>query len=158
MEGRFAAKAIQSKIKFPLRYRNISTIMFFNPEIAAIGLNEKECQKKNIAYKVVFYKHSLISRAIAMRETDGFFKLIVTNEENPKVLGMRAAGLQAAASVMYIATVMDHKKNLKEIMKTTHPHPSMTEGIQECLRTLVGKPILKPEAFPNHIKFKVWNP
>ena len=121
MEGRFAAKAIQSKIKFPLRYRNISTIMFFNPEIAAIGLNEKECQKKNIAYKVVFYKHSLISRAIAMRETDGFFKLIVTNEENPKVLGMRAAGLQAAASVMYIATVMDHKKNLKEIMKTTHP-------------------------------------
>jgi len=157
MEGRFAAKAIQSKIKFPLRYRNISTIMFFNPEIAAIGLNEKECQKQKIPYKVVFYKHSLISRAIAMRETDGFFRLIVTNEENPQVLGMRAAGLQAAASIMYIATVMDHKKNLKEIMKTTHPHPSMTEGIQECLRTLVGKPILKPEAFPNHIKFKVWN-
>ena len=32
MEGRFAAKAIESKIKFPLRYRNMSTIMFFNPE------------------------------------------------------------------------------------------------------------------------------
>ncbi len=158
MEGRFAAKAIESKIGFPLRYRNISTIMFFNPEIATIGLNEKECQEQKIAYKVVFYKHSLISRAIAMRETDGFFKLIVTNEENPKVLGMRAAGLQAAASIMYIATVMDHKHNLKEILKTVHPHPSMTEGIQECLRTLVGKPILKPEAFPNHIKFKVWNP
>ncbi len=158
MEGRFAAKAIESKIKFPLRYRNISTIMFFNPEIAAIGLNEKECQSKKIAYKTVFYKHSLISRAIAMRETGGFFKLIVSNEENPQVLGMRAAGLQAAASIMYIATVMDHKKNIKEIMKTVHPHPSMTEGIQECLRILVGKPILKPEAFPEHIKFKTWKP
>ena len=158
MEGRFAAKAIESKINFPLRYRNISTIMFFNPEIAAIGLNEKECQQEKIAYKTVFYKHTLVSRAIAMIETDGFFKLIVTNEENPKVLGMRAAGLQAAASIMYIATVMDHKKNIKEIMKTVHPHPSMTEGIQECLRILVGKPILKPEAFPEHIKVKTWKP
>jgi dihydrolipoamide dehydrogenase len=157
MEGRFAAKAIEKRINFPLRYRNISTIMFFNPEIAAIGLNEKECQEQKISYKVVFYRHSLISRAIAMRETDGFFKLIVTNEDNPQILGMRAAGLQAAASIMYIATVMDHKKNLKDILKTTHPHPSMTEGIQECLRTLVGKPIMKVKAFPNHIKFKIWN-
>ena len=132
--------------------------MFFNPEIAAIGLNEKECQEQKISYKVVFYRHSLISRAIAMRETDGFFKLIVTNEDNPQILGMRAAGLQAAASIMYIATVMDHKKNLKDILKTTHPHPSMTEGIQECLRTLIGKPIMKVKAFPNHIKFKIWNP
>ena len=158
MEGRFAAKAIENKIKFPLRYRNISTIMFFNPEIAAIGLTEKECQEQGISYKVVFYKHQMVSRAIAMRETDGFFKLIVTNEENPQILGMRVAGLQAAASIMYIATVIDHKKNLKDILKTTHPHPSMTEGIQECLRTLVGKPILKPKAFPDYIKFKTWEP
>ncbi len=158
MEGRFAAKAIESKIRFPLRYRNMSTIMFFNPEISAIGLNEKECQQQGIAYKVVFYNSALISRAIAMRDTSGFYKMIVTDEENPKVLGMRAAGPQAAASIMYIATVMDHDNSLNEIMKTVHPHPSMTEGIQECIRTLLGKSILKPEAFPEHISFKVWRP
>jgi dihydrolipoamide dehydrogenase len=158
MEGRFAAKAIESKIKYPLRYENVSTIMFFNPEIASIGLSEKDCQKQNIPYKAVFYKHSVVSRAIAMQETDGFFKLIVTNEDDPTILGMRAAGIQAAASVMFIATVMNHKQSLHSIMKTVHPHPSMTEGIQECLRILVGKPILKPEAFPEHIKFKVWKP
>ncbi len=159
MEGRFAAKAIEEKIIFPLRYRNISTIMFFNPEITAVGLNEKECQKQNIPYKVVFYKHSLVARAIAMRETNGFFKLIVTDEENPKILGMRAAGLQAAASIMYVTTVMDHhKQHIQDIMKTIHPHPSMTEGIVECLRVLVGKSILKPEAFPEHISFKTWKP
>lgn len=158
MEGRFAAKAIESKIKFPLRYRNMSTIMFFNPEISAVGLNEKECQKSKIAYKVVFYKHALISRAIAMRDTDGFFKMIVTDEEHPKVLGMRAAGPQAAASIMYIATLMDHNIGLDDIMKTVHPHPSMTEGIQECIRTLLGKSIFKPEAFPQYISFKSWKP
>ena len=158
MEGRFAAKAIKNKIKFPLRYRNMSTIMFFNPEISAIGLNEKECQEEEIAYKVVFYKHELVSRAIAMRETDGFFKMIVSDEENPKVLGMRAAGPQSAASIMYIATLMDHDVSLGEIMKTVHPHPSMTEGIQECIRILLGKSIFKPEAFPQYVKFKSWKP
>jgi dihydrolipoamide dehydrogenase len=158
MEGRFAAKAIEGKIKYPLRYRNMSTIMFFNPEISAIGLNEKECQKQKIPYKVVFYKHNLVSRAIAMRETSGFFKLIISDEKNSKVLGLRAAGPQAAASIMYIATLIDQDTPIKEIMKTIHPHPSITEGIQECLRLLNGKSIYKAEAFPKYIKFKSWRP
>jgi dihydrolipoamide dehydrogenase len=158
MEGRFAAKAIDSKIGYPLRYRNMSTIMFFNPEISLIGRNEKECQKEGIAYKVVFYKHALVARAIAMRETGGFFKLLVSDEANPKILGMRAAGPQAAASIMYIATLMDQNTRLNEIMKTVHPHPSITEGIQECLRMLVGKSIYKCEAFPHYISIKRWRP
>ena len=156
MEGRFAARAIESKIEYPLSYHNISTIMFFKPEISAIGLNEKECQATNISYKVITYQHAIISRAIAMRETDGFFKIIVTNEENPLILGMRAAGLQSAVSIIFIASIMNNHTRLNEIMKTVHPHPSISEGIQECLRILKGKSILKPEAFPEQIKFKVW--
>ena len=158
MEGRFVARAIESMITFPLSYHNISTIMFFKPEISAIGLNEKECQAQNISYKVITYQHSIISRAIAMRETDGFFKIIVTNEENPLILGMRAAGLQSAVSIIFIATIMNNNTRLNDIMKTVHPHPSISEGIQECLRILKGKSILKPEAFPEQIKFKVWEP
>ncbi len=158
MEGRFAAKAIESKIDFPLSYHNISTIMFFNPEISAIGLNEKECQAKKIPYKVITYQHALISRAIAMRETDGFFKIIVSDEENPVILGMRAAGLHSAVSIIFIATIMNSHTRLNDIMKTIHPHPSISEGIQECLRILKGKSIMKPEAFPQHIQVKVWKP
>jgi dihydrolipoamide dehydrogenase len=156
MEGRFASRAIASKIDYPLNYSNISTIMFFKPEISAIGLNEKECQTKGISYKVITYQHSIISRAIAMRETDGFFKIIVTNEDNPLILGMRAAGLQSAVSIIFIATIMNSNTRLDDIMKTTHPHPSISEGIQECLRILKDKSIMKPEAFPREIKFKVW--
>jgi dihydrolipoamide dehydrogenase len=158
MEGRFAAKAIEGKIKFPLRYRNMSTIMFFNPEISAIGLNEKECQEEGRPYRVVTYKHSLVSRAIAMRDTSGFFKMIVSDEDEPYVLGMRAAGPQSAAAMMYIATLMDHNTSLGDIMKTVHPHPSITEGIQECIRILLGKSIFKPEAFPQFVSFKRWKP
>ncbi|HHD80730.1 MAG TPA: NAD(P)/FAD-dependent oxidoreductase, partial [Campylobacterales bacterium] len=117
---------------------------------------EKECQSKNISYKVITYQHSIIARAIAMRETDGSFKIIVTNEENPLILGMRAGGLQAAVSIIFIAGIMNNHTRLNDIMKTLHPHPSISEGIQECLRILKGKSIMKPAAFPEQIKVKVW--
>ena len=156
MEGRFAAKAMNNKIKYPLSYHNISTIMFFNPEVASIGLNEKDCQRKGISYKVIYYHHSLISRAIAMRDTDGFFKIIVSHEEDPLILGMRAAGPQSAASIVYMASMINSHQRLSEVMKTVHPHPSIGEGIQECLRSLSSKTILKQKAFPDKIKFRVW--
>ncbi len=156
MEGRFAAKAINSKIKYPLSYHNISTIMFFSPEVSSIGLNEKDCQSQNLSYKVIYYHHSLISRAIAMRSTDGFFKILVSNEEDPLILGMRAAGPQAAAAVVFMASMINTNQRLSDIMRTVHPHPSISEGIQECLRTLSAKTIFKQKAFPDKIKFKTW--
>ncbi|MBD3793040.1 MAG: hypothetical protein IE889_02610 [Campylobacterales bacterium] len=53
---------------------------------------------------------------------------------------------------------MNSNTRLHDIMKTIHPHPSISEGIQECLRILKGKSIMKPEAFPKAIQFKVWEP
>jgi len=69
---------------------------------------------------------------------------------------MRAAGLQAAVSIIFIAGLMNNNTRLNDVMKTVHPHPSVSEGIQECLRILNGKSIMKPEAFPEQIKVKVW--
>jgi len=158
MEGRFAAKSINQCIRHPLNYDNISTIMFFSPEVSAIGYNEKECQKKQIPYKVIHYSHALISRAIAMRATEGFFKIIVSDEEDPIILGMRAAGPQSAAALIFIAPMIHNKQRLSEIMRTVHPHPSISEGIQECLRAFNDKNIFKWKAFPDKIKFWTWHP
>jgi dihydrolipoamide dehydrogenase len=158
MEGRFAAKSINQRIKHPLNYDNISTIMFFSPEVSAVGHNEKACQKQKIPYKVIHYSHTLISRAIAMRATEGFFKIIVSDEEDPIVLGMRAAGPQSAAALIFIAPMIHNKQRLSEIMRTVHPHPSISEGIQECLRAFDNKNIFKWKAFPDKIKFWRWAP
>ena len=158
MEGRFAAKAINQRIKHPLNYDNISTIMFFSPEVSAVGMNEKECQEKKIPYKVIHYSHALISRAIAMRATEGFFKIIVSDEEDPIVLGMRAAGPQSAAALIFVTPMIHNKQRLSEIMRTVHPHPSISEGIQECLRAFSNKNIFKWKAFPDKMKFWTWSP
>ncbi len=158
MEGRYAVKAMYSKNKYPLRYHNMSTIMFFTPEVAVVGLNEQQCQAQKISYRVGTYSNALVNRAIAMRRTDGFVKILISDDGQNRILGMRAAGPQASSTIMVIAQLMDQDKGVEEIMKSIHPHPSITEGIQECLRLLTSKSVYKPLAFPDYMRVRAWNP
>ncbi|MFC1642946.1 dihydrolipoyl dehydrogenase family protein, partial [Myxococcota bacterium] len=80
-EARYAAKAMFGTNVWPLNYRNMSTVMFFKPAVAAVGLNEQMCRSKGIAYRVAVYSNALLTRAIAMRSTDGFVKLIVSRDD-----------------------------------------------------------------------------
>jgi len=157
MEGRFAAKGIHNEIRYPLNYKNMSTIMFFSPEIAAVGMNEKEAREQKIPYRVAYYSNALVNRTISMRNTRGFVKILVRDDGSDQILGMRAAGPQASSSIMTIALVMDNNETINSIMKTVHPHPSITEGIQDCLRVLMNKSIFKPKAFPEYIRVRAWD-
>ncbi len=158
MEGRYAIKAMYGRNKYPLRYHNMSTIMFFNPEVAVVGLNEQQCRAQGIPYRVGYFSNALVNRAIAMRRTDGFVKILVSEDGNNRILGMRAAGPQAGSTIMVVAHLMDQDKGLEDIMKSIHPHPSITEGIQECLRLLMGKSIHKPLVFPDAMRIRAWSP
>jgi dihydrolipoamide dehydrogenase len=71
---------------------------------------------------------------------------------------MRAGGPQVSNTIMSIALLMDQKTALKSALKTVYPHPTMSEGIQECLRLLLGKSLYKAKAFPEHIHIKDWDP
>ena len=157
-ESRYAVKHMFGANKWPLNYHNMSTVMFFKPPVAAVGYNERKCQEKKIPYRVAYYSNALLSRAIAMRVVDGFVKIIVSNDEDQKILGMRAAGPQASTTIMSIALLMDQQKGINDVLKSQHPHPTMSEGIQECLRVLLNKSIYKPHAFPKHIRIRTWQP
>lgn len=157
-QGRYATKAIYNQIKYPLTYGNMSTLMFFKPEVAAVGLNEKELQQKGLPYRVAFYSNVMVNRSIAMRATNGFVKLMISDTDEQRILGMRAAGPQASAFIVSIAHLIDKGNSLKDIMKIIHPHPSVTEGIQECLRVFNNKSVMKPKAFPKLIHLRAWSP
>jgi dihydrolipoamide dehydrogenase len=144
--------------KWPLRYTNMSTVMFFYPAVAAVGLNERQCREKQIPYRVAVYSNALLSRAIAMRARDGFVKIIVGDDAQQRILGMRAAGPQVSSTIMSIALLMDQEKRLEDVLKSVHPHPTMSEGIQECLRVLMKKSIYKPYAFPGLVQIRSWRP
>lgn len=157
-EARYAVKHMFNVTKWPLKYTNMSTVMFFKPAVAAVGLNEQACRKKGLPYRVAVYSNALLTRAIAMRALDGFVKIIVSDDNQEMILGMRAAGPQASTTIMSIALLMDQAKGIHDVLKSVHPHPTMSENIQECLRVLLGKSVYKPHAFPKFIQIRRWHP
>ncbi|MBK3516491.1 dihydrolipoyl dehydrogenase family protein [Carboxylicivirga marina] len=157
-QGRLAAEKIGDIPQYPLDYSHMSTLMFFKPEVAAVGANEKMLQEKQIPYKAAYYSNKLVNRAIAMRNTNGFVKILVSNDDEQRILGMRAAGPQASAFIVSVAHLINQGNSLQEVLKIFYPHPSIPEGIQECMRTLSGKSVYKPEAFPDLINIREWTP
>jgi dihydrolipoamide dehydrogenase len=158
MEGRYAVKHMYGRNKWPLNYDNMSTVMFFYPAVASVGVTEKSCQQRKIPYRVAYYSNTLCNRAIAMRATHGFVKIIISDDEQQRILGMRAAGPQVSSTIMSIAHFMDQGKGVKDVLKSVYPHPTITEGIEECLRMLLGKSIYKPYAFPDYLQIRRWTP
>jgi len=136
----------------PLSYKNIGSIMFLNPEVAAVGMNEQECVAKGLAHKVVKLDFSTNARAIAMRKTQGFFKIIVTNDSGMRILGMRAVGEHASSAIQAVSYLIHTNQGIKELADMMHPHPSIIEGVQECLRMLLNKSIYKPYIFKDRLK------
>lgn len=156
LQGRQAVEKIADTPMYPLDYSNMSTLMFFRPEVAAVGSNEKQLQTKGIPHKVAIYSNKLVNRAIAMRNTSGFVKIIIGDDF--RILGMRAAGPQASAFIVSVAHLINQGNSLQEVLRIFYPHPSISEGIQECLRLFTGKSIFKPEAFPDLISLREWIP
>ena len=146
LEGRYAVEKIFGNPARKLVYENISTIMFLHPEVAGVGLNEISAREKGIDYKVVTLDYSCIPRAIARRNTQGFIKLLVSNDEEMKILGLKIIGHHASSAMQAVALLISMDKGIEELAECVHPHPSITEGIQECVRMLLGKSLFKPEA------------
>ncbi|HET9486380.1 MAG TPA: NAD(P)/FAD-dependent oxidoreductase [Chryseosolibacter sp.] len=146
LEGRYAVEKIFGNPARKLVYENISTIMFLHPEVAGVGLNEISAREKGVDYRVVTLDYSCIPRAIARRNTQGFIKLLVTDDDQMKILGLKIIGHHASSAMQSVALLIFMDKGIEELAECVHPHPSITEGIQECVRMLMGKSLFKPEA------------
>src|SRR6478609_6707441 len=151
LEGRYAVEKIFGNPNRKLVYENISTIMFLNPEVAGVGVNETTAREKGIDYKVVTVDYSCIPRAIAKRNTQGFIKLLVTCDDQMKILGMKVVGNHASSAIQAVAVLISMDKGIEELAECVHPHPSITEGIQECVRMLMGKSLFKPSALSGRL-------
>lgn len=152
LEGRFAVESIYGKPAKQITYDNISTIMFLGPEVAGVGINENKAREQEIDYKVVSLDYSCISRALAMRNTQGFIKILVSNDDEMKILGMRVVGEHASSAIEAVALLISMNKGIEELAELLHPHPSIIEGIQECVRMLLNKSILKPSVLRSSMK------
>jgi dihydrolipoamide dehydrogenase len=151
-EARHAVERMFGEPGRRMSYENISTIMFLDPEVAAVGINEQEAVRRGIPVKVVKLDYSLLSRAIAMHKTTGFFKILVTNDHAMRILGMRAVGAHASSAIEGVAYLIHTQQGIRDLADMIHPHPSIIEGIQEALRMLLGTSIYKPEVLKDRLQ------
>ncbi len=145
LEGRHAVEKAFGMDVQCISYNNISSIMFLRPEVAAVGLNEKQAKAKKIPYRVAIIDYKLVSRAIAMRRTNGLFKVLVSDDEKMSILGMRVVGPHASSTIQAVSVLIHLQQGVRAIAETVHAHPSMPEGIQECARVLLGTSVLNTD-------------
>ncbi|MDY0075358.1 MAG: dihydrolipoyl dehydrogenase [Acholeplasmataceae bacterium] len=139
-EGIVAAEYIMGKKDAKMRYDRVPNAVYGSPEIASIGLTEKEVKEKGIPYKVSTFPLVAIGKALADNEKDGFIKLIVS-EKYKEVLGGHILAYGASDLIAELGVTMNLEGTAYEIAHTIHPHPTLSEMIMEAAHGAIDKPI-----------------
>ena len=113
--------------KFKADYRVIPWATFIEPEVARVGLNEREAKEKNIPYEVVTYDLHELDRAVADSEARGFVK-VLTVPGKDRILGATIVGTHAADLLAEYVLAMKHGLGMNKILGTIHTYPTWSEA------------------------------
>ena len=112
---------------FKVDYRVIPWCTFTDPEVARVGLNEKEAKAAGIDYEVTTYGIDDLDRAIADSEDHGLIK-ILTKQGSDKILGVTIVGSHAGDLISEYILAMKHGLGLNKILGTIHIYPTLAEA------------------------------
>lgn len=110
-------------------YSALPWVVFTDPQIAGVGLDEKEAEAQGIPFQVTSLPVEEIPRAAAALDTRGFVKLI-RNTENDKIIGARVVAPEGGELIMEAALAVKYGITATELAETFHPYLTMGEGIK----------------------------
>ncbi|MCS3902569.1 dihydrolipoamide dehydrogenase [Methylohalomonas lacus] len=113
--------------KFRADYSVIPAATFTAPELARVGLNEKEADEQGIDYEVTRYDISELDRAITEGIDQGFIK-VLTARGSDRILGVTIVNAQAGELIAEYVLAMRHGLGLNKILGTIHAYPTMMEA------------------------------
>lgn len=110
-----------------LQTKAFPAVVYTDPEIARVGLNETEARERDIDYEITRYDLAELDRAIADGANHGFIK-ILTPPGKDRILGVTIVGARAGDMLGEFTLAMRHGLGLNKILQTIHPYPSWTEA------------------------------
>jgi dihydrolipoamide dehydrogenase len=116
----------------PLDYGNIPGCTYCSPEIASVGLTEKQAIEKGFDIKVGKFPFSASGKAQASGTTDGFVKVIF-DAKYGEWLGCHMIGAGVTDMIAEAVVARKLETTGHEILKTIHPHPTMSEAVMEAV-------------------------
>ncbi|SDI71164.1 FAD-dependent oxidoreductase [Billgrantia gudaonensis] len=113
--------------RFRVSYRALPAVTFTEPEVARVGLSEREAQARGIACEVTRYALSELDRAIAEGRQEGFVK-VLTVPGKDRILGASIVGHGAGEMLAEFTLAMTHGIGLNKLLGTVHPYPTWSEA------------------------------
>lgn len=131
-EGILCVEKIAGLHVEPLDYGNIPGCTYATPEIASVGLTEKAAKEKGYDIKVGKFPFSASGKATAAGTTDGFVKVIF-DAKYGEWLGCHMIGAGVTDMIAEAVVARKLETTGHEILKTVHPHPTMSEAVMEAV-------------------------
>lgn len=139
-EGIICVEKIAGLEVEPLDYKNIPGCTYTTPEIASCGLTEAEAKKAGYEIKVGKFPYTASGKAAAAGAKDGFIKLIF-DAAYGELLGAHMIGANVTELISEIIVARKLETTGHEIIKSVHPHPTMSEAIMEAAAAAYGEVI-----------------
>ena len=115
--------------------RPVPNCMFIDPQLATVGLNETEAQKRGIDYRVAKLPMTGVARAQEMSETRGFMKAIV-DAKTQQILGCTILGVEGGEIMSMLQIAMMGKLPYPAIKEAIFAHPTLAESLNNLFMTL----------------------
>lgn len=141
-EGILCVEKIKGLNPIPLNYNNIPICIYSIPEIASVGYTEKEAIDKGYKIKIGKFFFNTLSKSVINRDLDGFVKVIF-DEKYGEWLGCHMIGNNVSDIISEVVVARKLETTGYEIIKSIHPHPSLSEIIMEAVADAYGECIHK---------------
>ena len=139
-EGIICVENIAGKKPEPLNYNNLPGCTYCSPEIASVGFTEEAAKKAGYEIKVGKFPFTASGKAKAAGASDGFVKLIF-DAKYGEWLGAHFIGHNVTEMIAEVVVARKLETPGHEIIKSVHPHPTMSEAIMEAAAAAYGEVI-----------------
>lgn len=139
-EGIICVEKIAGHNPEPLDYKNIPGCTYCQPEIASVGMTEKAAKDAGYELKVGKFPFSASGKASAAGAKDGFVKVIF-DAKYGEMLGVHMIGANVTEMIAEAVVARKLETTGHEIIKSVHPHPTMSEAIMEAAAAAYGEVI-----------------
>ncbi|MBI3134333.1 MAG: dihydrolipoyl dehydrogenase [Bacteroidetes bacterium] len=139
-EGIICVEKIAGLHVEPLDYGNIPGCTYCSPEIASVGMTEKAAKDAGHEIKIGKFPFSASGKASAAGANDGFVKLIF-DAKYGELLGAHMIGMNVTEMIAEIVAIRKLETTGHELIKTVHPHPTLSEAVMEAAAAAYGEVI-----------------
>lgn len=139
-EGITCIEKIKGMHVEPIDYNNIPGCTYCQPEVASVGFTEKKAKEAGYQLKIGKFPFTASGKAKAAGASEGFVKLIF-DAKYGELLGAHMIGANVTEMIAEIVAIRKLETTGHELIKTVHPHPTMSEAIMEAAAAAYGEVI-----------------